>query len=54
MNTNTILPGNLHSILVGLMLSDGSIYRSSKTSNCRFEMSFGAKYKQFAESIGDL
>lgn len=54
MNTNTILPGNLHSILVGLMLSDGSIYRFSKTSNCRFEMSFGAKYKQFAESIGDL
>ena len=36
------------------MLSDGSLYRSSKTSNCRFEMSFGTKYKQFAENISSL
>lgn len=60
MNTNTnnqqykILPKNINSILIGLMLSDGSLYRSSKTSNCRFEMSFGTKYKLFAESIGNL
>lgn len=34
-----MLPDNLHSILVGIMLGDGSLYRSSKTSNTRFEMS---------------
>jgi hypothetical protein len=48
------LPDNLHNILIGIMLGDGSIYRSSATSNCRFEMSFGTNYKQFAESIGIL
>ena len=48
------LPEDLHSKLVGLLLSDGGIYRTSKTSNCRYEMSFGTKYKQFAESIGQL
>nr|YP_009693766.1 hypothetical protein [Inonotus obliquus]BBN21292.1 hypothetical protein [Inonotus obliquus] len=36
------------------MLGDGSISRSSLTSNSRFEMSFGTDYKQFAESVGDL
>ena len=45
------LPENLHFILIGIMLGDGSIYRSSSTSNSRFEMSFGSKYKEFAESI---
>ena len=48
------LPEDLHSKLFGLLLSDGGIYRTSKTSNCRYEMSFGTKYKQFAESIGQL
>ena len=48
------LPEDLDSKLVGLLLSDGGIYRTSKTSNCRYEMSFGTKYKQFAESIGQL
>src|SRR5882757_4431623 len=50
----TFLPENLHFILIGIMLGDGSIYRSSPTSNSRFEMSFGTKYKKFAESIGIL
>ena len=36
------------------MLGDGGIYKSSPTGNSRFEMSFGANYKQFAESIGCL
>ena len=49
-----ILPENLHFILVGIMLGDGSISRFSPTSNSRFEMSFGTKYKKFAESIGIL
>nr|YP_009710765.1 LAGLIDADG endonuclease type 2 [Amanita thiersii]QFZ98714.1 LAGLIDADG endonuclease type 2 [Amanita thiersii] len=48
------LPNNLHYILIGLMLGDGSISKSSPTSNSRFEMSFGSNYKQFAESIGKL
>lgn len=48
------LPQSLHSILIGLMLGDGGIYRSSKTSNSRLEMSFGTNYKQFAESIARL
>lgn len=50
----TSLPESLHSILVGIMLGDGGIYRPSSTGNCRFEMSFGQAYKQFAESIGIL
>jgi hypothetical protein len=52
--TTKFLPEDLHSELVGLLLSDGGIYRTSKTSNCRYEMSFGTRYRQFAESIGNL
>ena len=48
------LPENLHFTLIGIMLGDGHISRSSLTSNSRFEMSFGSNYKQFAESIGEL
>lgn len=48
------LPENLHFVLIGIMLGDGFIYRSSLTSNSRFEMSFGSDYKQFADSIGKL
>jgi len=42
------------SVLIGIMLGDGSIYCSSFTSNARLEMSFGQNYKSFAESIGIL
>lgn len=45
------LPENLHYILIGLMLGDGYISKSSPTSNSRFE---GTKYKEFALSIGQL
>jgi hypothetical protein len=48
------LPKNLNSVLIGIMLGDGGIYRTSPTSNSRFEMSFGQKYKDFAESLGVL
>ena len=54
MKPNKILPENLHSILIGLMLGDAGIYKSSKTSNSRLEMSFGTNYKQFAEYIENL
>jgi hypothetical protein len=50
----TSLSVELHSILIGIMLGDGVIYRSSPTANARFEMSFGTKYQPFAESIGVL
>jgi len=56
-NTNNItnlLPVELHSILIGIMLSDGGLYRSSPTSNTRFEMSLGGKYKELALHIGEL
>lgn len=48
------LNDNLHYVLIGLMLGDGSLYRPSETSNTKFEMSFGTKYKLFADSIGEL
>ena len=52
------LPSDLHSILIGIMLGDGSIYRSSssstKTKNARLEMSFGQKYEEFALHLGDI
>lgn len=48
------LPGNLHSILIGIMLGDGFLYKSSNTSNTRFEMSFGEKYKDYALSIESI
>ena len=44
----TVLPFKLHSIFIGIMLSDGGLYKSSPTlatSNVRFEMSFGENYK---------
>jgi len=46
------LPVNINSILIGIMLGDGGMYRSSPTANTRLEMSFGEKYKSFAESLG--
>ena len=53
-NSADLLPLNFQSILVGIMLSDGSLYKSSPTSNTRFEMSFGEKYKDLAYHIGEL
>lgn len=37
--------GNLNSILIGIMLGDESLYRSSPTANVRFEKSLGLKYE---------
>ena len=57
MKNNTILPQQLNSSpqgRIGIMLSDGGMYRSSTTANVRFEMSFGEKYKSLAFHIGDL
>jgi hypothetical protein len=44
----------LHSIFIGIMLSDGGLYRSSPTANTRFEMSLGEKYQELALHIGEL
>lgn len=54
MENNNNLPKNLHDILVGLMLGDGFIYKSSPTSNSRFEMSFGKDRKLFADWVANL
>jgi hypothetical protein len=48
---NSNLPDNLHSVLIGIMLGDGFLYKTSATSNTRFEMSFGEKYEAYAKSI---
>ena len=48
------LPDFLKSFLIGLMLGDGSLYKSSPTSNTRLEMSFGYDYKEFAYYIANL
>jgi len=49
-----LLPEKLNSVLIGIMLGDGGIYRTSPTSSDRFERSFGENYKNFAESLGIL
>lgn len=54
MKNNNILPQNLHNILIGLMLGDGHIYKSSPTSNSRFEISFGKDREIFAIWVSDL
>jgi hypothetical protein len=51
---NTLFSNNIHSIMIGLMLGDGHLYRSSPTSNCRLEMSFGKDRELFANSIAEL
>lgn len=53
MENNNKLPTNLHFILIGLVLGDGHIYKSSPTSNSRFEMSFGKDRKLIALWISD-
>ena len=42
----------LKSVFIGIMLGDGSLYRSSPTSNVRFEL--GQKYESFALYLGEL
>ena len=49
-----MLPSNLHSVFVGIMLGDGHLYKTSPTSNTRFEMSFGKDRELFANWIGSL
>lgn len=52
-NKNTVSL-DINSIVIGLMLGDASISRSSKTSNSRLEMSFGENYLAFAQSIQNI
>jgi hypothetical protein len=52
--SSSSLPIILQSVFIGIMLGDGSLYRSSPTSNVRFEMSFGQKYEAFALHLGEL
>ena len=48
------LSNKLNSILIGIMLGDGSLYKSSPTSNSRLEMSFGENYYLYAKHIESL
>jgi len=52
--TGTHLPIELKSVFIGIMLGDGSLYKSSPTSKVRFEISFGQKYESFALYLGEL
>ena len=54
MKNTRIVSENLHSIFIGLLLGDGHIYRTSPSSNSRFEMSFGKDRLLFANWIGNL
>jgi hypothetical protein len=50
-NNNYLLP----SIIIGLVLGDAHLSRSSSSgSNVRLEMSFGEKYKEYAEFIANI
>ena len=44
----------IHSIIIGLVLGDGSLYKNYLDSNARLELSFGEKYKNFALSIENI
>ena len=48
------LPTELNSILIGLILGDAHVYRSSIKANSRIEISFGEKYEKFAYLLGEL
>lgn len=50
----TNVSNNLNSIIIGLILGDASLYKSSPTSNTRIEMSFGTNYTVFANHIGSI
>jgi hypothetical protein len=55
--TNTTINSiskELDSIIIGLLLGDAGLYRSSRTSNTRLEMSFGTNYKLYAKHIEQL
>lgn len=47
-------PKELESKIVGLILGDASLFRSSPTSNVRLEMSFGSNYKEYGQYISNL
>jgi hypothetical protein len=48
------LDKELNSILIGLILGDAHVYRSSPKANSRIEISLGGKYKEFAYSLEKL
>jgi len=48
------LPSFLNEVLIGIILADGHLYRSSPTANTRLEMSIGSMYKPLANYIFGL
>jgi hypothetical protein len=49
--SSAFAPVNLQSIFIGIMLGDGSLYKSSPTSNVRFEISFGQKIRSICITL---
>ena len=45
--SQTTLPKYLHEVLIGLLLSDGSLERSSMTSSARLSVIFGLKHASY-------
>lgn len=52
--TRNELPTYLSEVLIGLMLSDGSLERTSDTSGVRLTISFGKKHTEYLMFLYDL
>src|ERR1044071_4675101 len=48
------LPVYLNDVLIGLLLSDGHLERTSPTSAVRLSVSFGAKHSLYLQHLYDL
>lgn len=56
-NTSSLSKEDLGSVIIGILLGDGHLYKGSNLNsknNPRLEMSFGEKYKDYAEFVGEL
>lgn len=54
MRTRNELPVYLQEVLIGLMLSDGSLERTSPTSGVRLTVSFGKKHSEYLKFLYNL
>lgn len=54
LRTRNELPIYLDNVMIGLMLSDGSLERTSSTSGVRLSVSFSKKHAKYLEFIYNL